>query len=260
MEYKSNIKNKIILITGATSGIGEACARRFASEGARLILCGRRIDRLKKLSNEFKKLFNIDPYYVQFDITQKSQVESFYESIPLEYKKIDILINNAGLALGLDKMHEAEFADWEKMIATNINGLLYVTRLVLPTMIEKNNGHIINIGSIAGHGVYPKGAVYCSTKHAVRSLSQGLRMDLCGTKIKVSLIEPGMVKTEFSLVRNKGDRVAAENTYKGMQPLLPEDIAEAVLYCINSPSHVNIDELIIMPLDQASLTMSNRKK
>jgi len=254
------MKDKTVLITGATSGIGEASARKFASLGAKLILCGRRLERLKKLSIEFKELYNNDPYYLSFDITKKNDVEKFYENIPHAYKDIDILINNAGLALGLEKMQEASIIDWETMIATNINGLLYITRLVLPNMINKNSGHIINIGSIAGHGVYSKGVVYCGTKHAIRTLSQGLRMDLCGTKIKVSLIEPGIVQTEFSLVRNRGNAEAAENTYKGIVPLLPQDIAEAILYCINSPMHINIDQLVIMPLDQASLTMSNRSQ
>lgn len=258
MENINQIKDKVVLITGATSGIGEACAKKLVLQGAKLILCGRRLDRLRKLHSDFKKIFNVDSYYFSFDITKKEEVLNFYESLPEQYKNIDILINNAGLALGVDKMHEADFEDWEKMILTNINGLLYISRLVLPRMVKNNSGYIINIGSIAGHGVYPKGAVYCSTKHAIRALSQGLRIDLCGTKIKISLIEPGMVETEFSLVRNKGDHLAAKNTYKGLRPLSPEDIAETILYCVNSPAHVNIDEIIIMPLDQASLTMSNR--
>lgn len=259
MQTKNKFKNKIVLITGASSGIGEACARRFAVEGANLILCGRRMERLQKLSDELQKSFNIKIHHAQFDVTKRESVEEFFNTIPPTFKNIDILINNAGLALGLDAFYEADVADWEQMIGTNVNGLLYMTKFVLPGMMQRNQGHIFNIGSIAGLTVYPKGAVYCATKHAVRVLTQGLRMDLCGTKIKVSLIEPGMVKTEFSVVRYKGDQERADHVYSGLSPLLPEDIAETIFYCASVPPHVNIDEVVMMSQDQASISVLNRK-
>lgn len=256
---KFSLKNKNVLITGASSGIGAACAKKFAEAGANLILCSRRLDRLEKTANELKNLFNTRIYYSAIDIRNYANLTNFFSEFPEEFKDIDVLVNNAGLALGLDKIQEGNVTEWQQMLDTNVNALLYTTRLALPNMITRNQGHIINIGSISGHGVYPNGVVYCATKHAVRAISQGLRMDLLGTKVRVSIVEPGMVETEFSLVRLKNDIEAARKPYQGMQPLSPEDIADAVFYCANAPLHVNIDEVILMPTAQASLTMVHRE-
>lgn len=253
------LKGKIVFITGASSGIGAACARAFAASGARLLLCARRMDLLSSLAVELHETFGCDVYTFQLDVCQHSAVVNSIALLPKPWRSVDVLINNAGLAAGLDSVQEADVQDWDVMIDTNIKGLLYVTREILPQMIEKNSGHVINIGSIAGHLVYPKGAVYCATKHAVGALSKGLRMDLLGTKIRVSTIDPGAVETNFSTVRFKGDSSRAAAVYEGMQPLQAEDIADAVLYCSTRPLHVNVNEIIIMPTDQASATMVFRK-
>lgn len=254
-----NLKNKTVFITGASSGIGETCAKQFALQGARLILCARRIEKLNALAAEIKSEFGSEVHTVQLDVSQSDQVMECLSLLPTDFKHIDILINNAGLGLGLDPIQDGKIQDWDEMINTNIKGLLYVTRAILPEMVAKNAGHIINIGSVAGHTVYPKGAVYCATKFAVNALSQGFRMDLFGTKIRVTSIDPGAVVTNFSNVRFKGDTERAAAVYEGMEALTPEDIADAIVYCATRPDHVNISEMIIMPTAQAAATMISRR-
>jgi len=253
------LKNKIVFITGASSGIGAACAVHFAKAGANLLLCARRIELLKPFAAQLQKEHHIDVYAFQLDVRQRTEVSSALNALPASWKKIDVLINNAGLAAGLDPFQEGNIEDWEEMIDTNVKGLLYMTRAILPQMIERNSGHIINIGSIAGHETYPKGAVYCATKQAVNVLSKGLRMDLFGTKIRVSSVDPGAVETNFSVVRFKGDTEKAKTVYKGFEPLTADDIADAVLYCATRPLHVNVNEIILLPTDQASATQIARK-
>lgn len=253
------LKNKIVFITGASSGIGAACAKQFAIAGAKLLLCARRLDMLNKLAKQLRAEHRVEVHTFGLDVQQSAQVTETLKTLPDGWRDVDILINNAGLAAGLDPIQEGNPQDWEDMINTNIKGLLYVTREILPQMVQRNMGHIINIGSIAGHQVYPKGAVYCATKQAVNALSNGLRMDLFGTDVRVSTVDPGAVETGFSAVRFKGDAKRAAAVYEGMEPLKPEDVADAVLYCASRPPHVNISEIIIMPTDQASATMVSRK-
>ena len=253
------LKNKIALITGASSGIGAASAKRFAEAGAKLILCARRIDRLQTLAHELTNSYHTEVNAIQLDVTQQNEVEQLIQNLSPDWKDIDILINNAGLAYGLETLQDSHVKDWDAVIDTNVKGLLYVTKAILPIMIEKNAGHIINLGSVAGHVVYPKGAVYCATKHAVHAITQGLRMDLFGKKIRVSSIDPGAVETEFSLVRFRGDTKRAANVYEGMTPLTADDIADAILYCATRPPHVNISEIIMMPTDQAAATLIARE-
>ncbi|WP_133128900.1 SDR family oxidoreductase [Legionella nagasakiensis] len=252
------LKDKIVLITGASSGIGAACAKQFAQAGAKLLLCARRFELLHDLAEQLQEEHDADIHMFTVDVCKQAQVINAFNDLPTGWRNIDILINNAGLAAGLESIYEADVADWEKMIDTNVKGLLYVTRAVLPQMVERNFGHVINIGSIAGHQVYPKGAVYCATKHAVKALSEGLRQDLLGTKIRVSSVDPGAVETNFSLVRFKGDKERAAAVYEGMEPLSADDVADAVFYCATRPAHVNIHEMIILPTDQASATMISR--
>jgi len=253
------VKEKTVLITGASSGIGAACARQFAQAGAKLVLCARRKDKLDELANELMKTHGVQIHTFQLDITQHAEVINAIKSLPQQWSTIDILLNNAGLAAGLDTLQESNVQDWEDMINTNVKGLLYMTRTILPQMVDRNSGHIINIGSIAGHYVYPKGAVYCATKYAVHALTNGLRMDLFGKKIRVTTVDPGAVKTNFSMVRFKGDEERADSVYEGMDALTPDDVADTVLYCATRPPHVNISEVIIMPTDQAAATMVARK-
>jgi NADP-dependent 3-hydroxy acid dehydrogenase YdfG len=254
------LSGKIVFITGASSGIGASCARAFADTGARIMICARRKERLEALSEELISINKVEVHAFQLDIRDRYAVESSISNLPDEWKNIEVLINNAGLGRGLDKFHEAVIEDWEEMIDTNIKGLLYVTRAVIPGMVMRGSGHIINIGSIAGREVYPGGSVYCSTKFAVRALSQGMRLDLMGTPIRVTNIEPGMVKTEFSIVRFRGDRERADRVYEGMKALTPEDIADAVVYAATRPPHVNVVEMLITPTAQVTTTMTYRKK
>lgn len=255
-----NLSNKIVLITGASAGIGKACAEAFAKEGASLILTARRIAKLNKISASLKKKYGIKVFTTQLDVRDKDAVKSMVSSLPGEWKKIDILINNAGLARGLSDIDEGSYDDWDEMIDTNIKGLLYVSREIIPLMVKRKKGHVINIGSIAGHQVYPKGNVYNATKFAVNALSKTMRLDLYQKDVRVSTVDPGMVKTEFSLVRFRGDNERAKKVYEGLFPLNPEDIADAVIYCATRPLHVNIDEIIIMPAIQASPMHIKRKK
>ena len=247
-----------ILITGATSGIGKACAVKFAQNGFNLIITGRRKDRLEELKNELDRNFEVNVLTLCFDVQKKNEVEKALHSMPDEIKKIDVLVNNAGLALDLKPVHEGSFDDWDAMIDTNIKGLLYMSRIVSEVMIENGSGHIINIGSIAGREVYPNGNVYCATKHAVDGLTKAMRIDLMKHGIKVTQIAPGAVETEFSEVRFKGDKDRAKKIYNGYKPLTGEDVAEAVYYVSNLPPHVNINDLVIMPMAQANATTFNR--
>ncbi|RDI40973.1 SDR family NAD(P)-dependent oxidoreductase [Aquicella lusitana] len=253
------LKNKTVLITGASSGIGAACASQFAAMGANLILCARQIEKLHALAAQLQNAHGIEIHTIMLDVRSKEQITAAIHALPDKWKAIDILINNAGLAAGLDFLHEGQVQDWEDMIDTNVKGLLYMTREILPHMLKQNRGHIINIGSIAGHQVYPKGAVYCASKFAVNAITQGLRMDLLGSRIRVSTVDPGAVETNFSKVRFKGDEQRAAAVYEGMQPLTALDVADAVLYCATRPAHVNISEILIMPTDQAAATMVSRK-
>jgi serine 3-dehydrogenase len=246
---------KIVFITGASSGIGKACAEHFAAHGYALILTARRLNRLQHI----KEGLNTPCLIYALDVRSKEEVEQLVSNLPAEWRNIDILINNAGLAAGLEKIHEGDVQNWEQMIDTNIKGLLYVTRTIVPLMVQRKQGHVVNIGSIAGHENYPNGNVYCATKHAVDSITKCLRIDLVGTPIRVSTVDPGMVNTEFSTVRFKGDTQRAEGVYKGMSPLTAADIADAVFYCVTRPVHVNISELIIMPTAQASTTLVHRE-
>ena len=254
----TEIKNKIVFITGASSGIGESCARIFAGNGAKLLLCARRMDRLKNIALQLKTEYGTETHIFQLDVRDREQVDKALDKIPAEWKKIDILINNAGLARGLSKLHEGSIRDWEEMIDTNIKGLLYISRKIIPGMVDRERGDIINIGSLAGHEVYPGGAVYCATKHAVDALTRGLRMDLVGTPLRVCTVDPGLVDTEFSMVRFHGDDERADNVYQGLRPLTGDDIAETVFYCASRPAHIQIAEVIIFPTAQRSVTVVHR--
>lgn len=253
-----DLRNKIIFITGSSSGIGAACAQRFARAGAKLLLCARRMDRLQEFAQKLHSEYQVEVHALQLDVADSEQVIHRLNHLPESWQSIDVLINNAGLARGLAPIQEGDLKDWDEMINANVKGLLTVTRTILPGMIARNVGHIINIGSVASHFVYPKGAVYCATKHAVKAISQGLRMDLMGTKIRVSSIDPGAVQTEFSQVRFHGDKEKAAAVYQGFQPLTAEDIADAIFYCAHCPEHVNVSEMILMPTAQASATMIHR--
>jgi len=250
---------KTALITGATSGIGKAIALRLAKEKYRLILTGRRMERLTELKSKIEEKYDSQVYTLCFDIRVYAEVEKAINELPAEWNKIDILINNAGLAVGLAPLHLGVVDDWERMIDTNIKGILYITRMVSPGMVARKSGHIINIGSIAGKNVYPNGVVYAATKHAVDALSKGMRMDFLPYGIRVTQICPGAVETEFSLVRFKGDQERAGKVYEGYQSLLADDIAEAVHYAIMQPGHIDIQDLLIMPTAQANATMFHKE-
>ena len=254
-----SLKNRVVFITGASSGIGRSCARAFAGTGARLILAARRLQRLEELAAELKRKPGEGILLLTIDIRDQPAVERAVSGFPSEWAAIDVLVNNAGLSRGLDKFQEGKLDDWEEMIDVNIKGLLYVSRAVIPGMVKRGHGHVINIGSIAGHEVYPGGNVYCATKSAVDALSKGMRLDLSGMGLRVSQVTPGMVETEFSLVRFRGDKVRAGKVYQGLTPLSPDDIADAIVYCATRPPHVNISQMIVMPTDQASATMVHRK-
>ena len=243
---------KTAFITGATSGFGRAIAFRFAGLGYNLVVTGRREERLNELINQLHTDFKVETLPLCFDIRDNEACINAFHSLPEYFQHIDILVNNAGLAAGASPFQDSDLADYEQMIDTNVKGLLYVSRLVTPRMVARKAGHIINLSSIAGHEVYANGAAYCASKHAVMAITKTMRIELLPYGIKVSSISPGMVDTEFSTVRFKGDKEKADNVYKGLTPLYAIDIAEAVLFMATRPTHVNIDELIIMPTDQAS--------
>lgn len=246
---------KIALITGATSGLGKAIALRLAKEGYDVIIAGRRKDRLEELEREIEIKYESKVYSLCFDVRVYNEVEKAIASLPEEWTAIDILVNNAGLAVGLDPIQQGVIDDWERMIDTNIKGLLYVTRVVSPGMVARKSGHIVNLGSIAGKGVYPNGAVYCATKHAVDALSQGMRMDMLPYGIRVTQVCPGAVNTEFSLVRFKGNQDRADLVYDGYDALTAENIADAVFYAVSQPPHVDIQDMLVMPTAQANGSM-----
>lgn len=251
---------KIALITGATSGLGKAIALRLGKEGYNLIITGRRKDKLEELDKEISINYGSTVLPLCFDVRKYDEVEAALGNLPEKWKNIDVLVNNAGLAVGLDPIHKGEVDDWERMIDTNVKGLLYVTRMVTPVMVERCSGHIINIGSIAGKAVYPNGAVYCATKYAVNALHQGMRMDLLPYNIRVTQICPGAVETEFSLVRFKGDKGRADQVYTGYENLVADDIAESVYFAISQPPHVDIQDMLVMPTAQATGNMFHKKE
>lgn len=246
------------MITGATSGIGLACAHKFAKHNHDLIITGRRTDRLKELAKELIEKYGIEVLPLTFDIRDRKATEDSLSALHNNWNKIEILVNNAGLAAGLNPVQEGNIDDWEQMIDTNVKGLLYISRLIAPIMIHNKKGHIINVGSIAGKEVYPSGNVYCGTKHAVDAITKGMRMDLIQHGIKVTQIAPGLVETEFSMVRFKGDKERAEKVYQGYHPLEGEDVAEIIFYTTTLPEHVNINDLVIMPTAQASSTVIHK--
>lgn len=250
--------NKIVLITGATSGIGLGCARKFAENGDKLILTGRNVSRLEEIKKELIGK-GTEVLTLVFDVRDKKEAEKQMNALPSEWQKIDVLVNNAGLALGLEPEYEGNLDDWETMIDTNVKGLLTMTRLVVPGMVERNSGHIINVGSVAGDAAYAGGNVYCATKAAVKALSDGLRIDVANTAIRVTNLKPGLVETNFSNIRFHGDNERAANVYKGIKPLAGDDIADVAVYAANAPAHVQIAEVLILATHQASGSVIVRK-
>lgn len=254
----TTLQNAIVFITGASAGIGRSCAVKFAEAGARVVLTARRKARLETLAAELRKKFRSESLTIELDVRDPKAVERVVSELPKEWRAIDVLVNNAGLSRGLDKLHEGKIEDWEEMIDTNVKGLLYVSRAVIPGMVERGRGTVINIGSIAGHEVYPRGNVYCATKFAVNGLTHGLRADLVDTPVRVCTVDPGLVETEFSMVRFRGDAERAKKMYQGITPLTPDDVAEAVFFCASRPPHVQIAEVILLATNQASTTLLHR--
>lgn len=253
------MKDKIVLITGATSGIGEGCARKFASQGANLILNGRNIQKLDALKADLENRFGVRILLLPFDVRDREAATAAIASLSGKWADIDILINNAGLVIGVDKEFEGNLDEWDIVVDTNVKGLLAMTRLVVPGMVKRGRGHIINIGSIAGDAAYPGGSVYCATKAAVKALSDGLRIDLVDTPLRVTNIKPGMVETNFTVVRYRGDKERADEFYKGIRPLTGDDIAETVYFAASVPEHIQIAEVLVMPTHQATGMISYKK-
>lgn len=253
------MKGKIVLITGATSGIGEGCARKFAAMGSKVILNGRNVEKLNSLKDELTAQ-GTEVLTLPFDVRDRQAMSTALDSLTDEWRNIDVLINNAGLVFGMDKEHEGSLDEWDIVIDTNIKGLLAMTRMVVPGMVERGCGHIINIGSIAGDAAYAGGSVYCATKAAVKALSDGLRIDLVDTPLRVTNIKPGMVETNFSVVRFRGDKAKADAVYDGIRPLTGDDIADVVYYAASAPAHVQIAEVLVMPTYQATGTVCHRQK
>lgn len=252
---QNRLEGKWVIITGATAGIGKATADIFAESGCNLIITGRRKNRLQNISNQLTSDFDVEVQKASFDIRDREACEQFVANLS---QPIDILINNAGLALGLDAVYEASFDDWDTMIDTNIKGLVTMTRLISPRMKERNSGHIINIGSIAGHESYPNGSVYCASKHAVKAFTEATKKDLHGTNVRVSMVSPGLVETEFSEVRFKGDKQQANEVYEDLTPLVADDVAEIIHFIANRPPHVNVMDTIVFPVSQSSSMMVHR--
>lgn len=253
------LKGKTVFITGATSGIGKSAAFKFAELGADLILAARRKDRLEKISNEIISEYSVKINIIEMDVRNFDEVRSRIESLKDEWKNISILVNNAGLARGLNTVHEGSVQDWNEMIDTNVKGLLFVSKCIIPLMLKNNSGHIINIGSIAGKEVYPMGNVYCATKHAVDAITRSMRMELVDTGIKVTTIDPGLVETEFSIVRYRGDTEKAKSAYTGMKPLTPDDVAETIIFAATRNENFVIAEMVLLPKAQASTMVISRK-
>ena len=253
-----NTNSKIALVTGASSGIGQATASIFAEHGYDLFLIARRAERLVEIKQALEQKYNIKVHCITLDLRDRNALETAWKELPNEWKKIDVLVNNAGLSLGLEPFFDGNVDDWENMIDTNIKSLLYVSKIVANEMIKNGSGHIINIGSIAGKESYPNGNVYCSTKAAVDSLTKSMRMDLVTKGIKVSAVHPGAVETEFSVVRFKGDQERADNVYKGFEPLVANDIADVIYFMASRPAHVNVQDVLVMPTAQAAATIINK--
>ncbi len=252
-----SLRGKTVFVTGASSGIGRSTARAFAQQGARLLLCARRQEKLEELAQTLDGAEEV--FTFRLDVRDRSAVEQTLAGLPDEWKQVDILINNAGLSRGLTKLQEDDPDNWDEMIDTNVKGLLYVTRGIVPGMVERGRGHVISLGSIAGHQTYANGAVYCATKAAERAISEGLKIDLIGTPVRVTSIDPGMVETSFSEVRFRGDTERAAKVYQNITPLQPEDVADAILWAATRPARVNINTMVLMPVDQSSATVLNRR-
>ena len=251
------MEKKTVLITGASSGIGEGCARKFAMNGHRLILNGRNVEKLNAVKDELEKKYGVEVWLLPFDVRDRAAARTALDSLPEEWKAIDVLVNNAGLVIGVDKEHEGSLDEWDVVIDTNVKALLAMTRLMVPGMVERGRGHVINMGSIAGDYAYPGGSVYCACKAA---LSDGLRIDLVDTPIRVTNVKPGLVETNFSVVRFRGDKAAADNVYEGLRPLTGDDVAEVVYFAASLPEHIQIAEVLVMPTNQATGTIAYRKK
>jgi NADP-dependent 3-hydroxy acid dehydrogenase YdfG len=260
MGESTNLRGRWALVTGATSGFGLATARALAAEGCHVAITGRREDRLKAAAAEIAGTYKVETVALRFDVRDLGEVRTALEGAKGLLGKLDILVNNAGLALALDPLQAGDPADWDQMIDTNVKGLLYVSRTVLPGMVERGRGHVVNVGSVAGHQTYAGGAVYSATKYAVRAITDALRYDVLGKGIRVSNVEPGLAETEFSEVRFKGDASKAKTVYEGMTALSAEDVAEAVVWCLTRPAHVNVQSVLILPTDQASAHAVNRRK
>ena len=255
----TSLKDKIVFITGASTGIGAATAMEFARQGAKLLLCARRLDLLQAMESELRDAGARDIFSFELDVRSRETVQSTLAHLHEVWQAVDILVNNAGLSRGLTKFYQDDIENWEEMIDTNVKGLLYVTRSIVPGMVERNHGHVINLGSIAGHAAYPNGSVYCATKAAERFLSDGLRIDLNGTAVRVTSIDPGMVETDFSKIRFRGDEERAAKTYQNIDPLQPEDIADAIVWAATRPVHVSIQTVVLTPTAQANPFVITRK-
>jgi 3-hydroxy acid dehydrogenase/malonic semialdehyde reductase len=253
------MKGKIVFVTGATAGIGAATAMEFARLGAKLLLCGRRMDRLQAMEGGLRSAGAMDVWNLELDVRERDAVASRLEGLPEAWRAIDVLVNNAGLSRGLTKLYQDDIEDWEEMIDTNVKGLLYVTRAIVPGMVERNRGHVISLGSIAGHMAYANGGVYCATKAAERFISDGLRIDLNGSAVRVTSIDPGMVETDFSRIRFRGDEERAAKTYQNVEPLQAEDIADVIVWAATRPAHVSIQTVVMTPIAQANPFVLTRK-
>jgi len=254
-----SIKGKIVFVTGASSGIGAATALAFAAEGARLLLAARRAGKLAVVATAALEHGAEAVHTISLDVRDRNAVQQTIDALPTEWARIEVLINNAGLSRGLEKLYQGSIDDWEEMIDTNVKGLLYVTRSVVPGMVERGCGHVVNLGSTAGELTYPNGAVYCATKAAERAINDGLRQDVLGTPIRVTSVDPGMVETEFSVVRFHGDTERAATVYQGLQPLTPEDVADAILWAVSRPARVNIARILLTPVQQANSLLFHRR-